>query len=549
MVNKIPKEKQKELPKQNIAITIQTDHKAGMKPTEIANLLGVSKQRVNYWIHHKLANKRKRRTKLTRNEKNYLIKWAKDRPLSLASAKKIQRKFNSLPKRKKEKKLQKKISVSTVNRILNKYISKPKQIKKVFFLSTTNKNQRLKFLKFMKRNDIDPSKIFFTDESIFNLGSYFNRNYKIRLSKETQKQINRGDELAMKKITRQFHKKENGLMVSGGICKDGLGKLIFHSGNVNSFSYNQVLHFYKEDLEAFPGKYFQQDGARAHSSKKSQKEINNLFGDKYIPTWDTLDNGPMKNNQKIPKWPPNSPDLSAIELIWSIIKGMMNIFPPTTIEELKVLIQKIWNAIPKEMCERIIEHIQKRWELCLHHKGARLDKQLLQKISTKRKELRLKLSKENINGVRISYNDKFLIRLKNKEIRDKTKKLKEQIKIENKSKNDFDKLMKLKPREYKNIPDEKKNDLRFTYEHDKARRELIEERLEEIKKMTPIEYLNKLNENIKQKLIVLCLNKKILELFENDDGTNYDENEQIDDYAEDDADEEEEEFEDLEEND
>ena len=59
---------------------------------------------------------------------------------------------------------------------------------------------------------------------------------------------------------------------------------------------------------------------------------------------------------------PNSPDLSAIELIWSIIKGMMNIFPPTTIEELKVLIQKIWNAIPKEMCERIIEHINKRWE-------------------------------------------------------------------------------------------------------------------------------------------------------------------------------------------
>ena len=122
---------------------------------------------------------------------------------------------------------------------------------------------------------------------------------------------------------------------------------------------------------------------------------------------------------------PNSPDLSAIELIWSIIKGMMNIFPPTTIEELKVLIQKIWNAIPKEMCERIIEHINKRWELCIHHKGVRLDKQLLQKITTKRKELKIKISKERINGIRISYNDKILIRLKNKDIREKEKKLKE----------------------------------------------------------------------------------------------------------------------------
>ena len=277
----------------------------------------------------------------------------------------------------------------------------------------------------MKRNQIDPSKIFFTDESIFNLSSYFNKNYKIRLCRETQKKINRGDESAMGKITRQFHKKENGIMVSGGICREGLSKLIFHSGNVNSFSYKQVLGFYKEDLKAFPGKFFQQDGARAHSSKCSQKEINLLFGENYIPTWE---DGPFIKGEKIPKWPPNSPDLSAIELIWSIIKGMMNIFPPTTIEELKVLIQKIWNAIPKEMCERIIEHIKKRWELCLHHKGLRLDKQLLQKISEKRKELKIKISKERINGMRISYNDKFLIRLKNKDIRERTKKLKEQKK-------------------------------------------------------------------------------------------------------------------------
>ena len=90
----------------------------------------------------------------------------------------------------------------------------------------------------------------------------------------------------MGKITRQFHKKENGIMVSGGICRQGLSKLIFHSGNVNSFSYKQVLGFYKEDLKAFPGKFFQREGARAHSSKCSQKEINLLFGDNYIPTWE-----------------------------------------------------------------------------------------------------------------------------------------------------------------------------------------------------------------------------------------------------------------------
>ena len=116
-------------------------------------------------------------------------------------------------------------------------------------------------------------------------------------------------------------------------------------------------------------------------------------------------------------------------------------------EELKSLIQKIWNSIPKKMCERIIEHITKRWDLCIHHKGRRLDKQLLQKISSQREKLKIKLSKKRINGIRISYNDKFVLRLKNKEIRGKKRKMKEQIKLLNKSKSEFNKLMKLKPRD------------------------------------------------------------------------------------------------------
>ena len=43
-----------------------------------------------------------------------------------------------------------------------------------------------------------------------------------------------------------------------------------------------------------------------------------------------------------------------------------------------------------------------------------------------------------------------------------------------------------------------KKELKFNYENDKARKELIEERIEEIKKMTPVEYLNILNEETKE---------------------------------------------------
>ena len=83
--------------------------------------------------------------------------------------------------------MQKKVSLSTINRTHNKYFSNPKQIKRVLFLCSSKKLQRMKFLKFMKEKKISPDEFFFTDEIIFNISSYFNRNYKIRFSKQTQK--------------------------------------------------------------------------------------------------------------------------------------------------------------------------------------------------------------------------------------------------------------------------------------------------------------------------------------------------------------------------
>ena len=79
--------------------------------------------------------------------------------------------------------------------------------------------------------------------------------------------------------------------------------------------------------------------------------------------------------------------------------------------------------------------------------------------------------------------------------------------------------MKLKQREYKNIPDKKKEEIKFNYDYEKARREYLEEQIQKINDMTPIEYLNLLNDEIKEKLISLCLDRKILDAFENSSST------------------------------
>ena len=76
---------------------------------------------------------------------------------------------------------------------------------------------------------------------------------KLDFLNKLKEKINRGNECALRKIIREFHKKENGVIVSGGISKDGLGKLIFHSGNVNSLTYKQALQFYRENIDKFPG--------------------------------------------------------------------------------------------------------------------------------------------------------------------------------------------------------------------------------------------------------------------------------------------------------
>ena len=137
----------------------------------------------------------------------------------------------------------------------------------------------------MKENQISPDNIFFTDERIVNLSSYFGRNNKVRICKRTEKKLRNGDERALAIGNKEFFKKTNGIMIFGGICKEGLGRIIFHNGNVNSFAYRQVLNFYKEDLDKFPNKIYQQDGAKAHSSKSSRKEIEKLFGSSFIPAW------------------------------------------------------------------------------------------------------------------------------------------------------------------------------------------------------------------------------------------------------------------------
>ena len=73
------------------------------------------------------------------------------------------------------------------------------------------------------------------------------------------------DEKSINLVARAHHKFNKAIMVPDSVCNESFGEIIFHSWNLNSFSYKQVLKYYKGDLNKFPSKLFQQDGARSHS--------------------------------------------------------------------------------------------------------------------------------------------------------------------------------------------------------------------------------------------------------------------------------------------
>ena len=91
---------------------------------------------------------------------------------------------------------------------------------------------------------------------------------------------------------------------------------------------------------------------------------------------------------------------------------MMILFPPKTMSGLKRIIKMVWDSIPKRICENIIQHMKYRWALCIKYKGRRLDKELLRKITKIKKDFKWRMKTSEINGVRVSYNDKFVTKLK-----------------------------------------------------------------------------------------------------------------------------------------
>jgi transposase len=159
-------------------------------------------------------------------------------------------------------------------------------------------------------------------------------------------------------------------MVWGCFVDNKLGPLVFIDENINAGVYMAVLEQnfleYVEELtaEGLQGIVFQQDNARPHIAKVTQR-------------W--LENAGKEHGFTVMDWPPYSPDLNPIENLWAILKMELHRrYPdtkylrgsPATVKSvLKKRLHEVWWDIGEGMLNQLIESMLERVQAVLEAEG------------------------------------------------------------------------------------------------------------------------------------------------------------------------------------
>ena len=99
---------------------------------------------------------------------------------------------------------------------------------------------------------------------------------QIRLSKKDKIRLKAVNEKVLEKVNIPQKNYPDSFMVAGGLCKNGVSKLMFCVGTIQSWAYRRAVDYYKEDSDRLGGgNFFMFDVAPCHIPAKNQiKESN-----------------------------------------------------------------------------------------------------------------------------------------------------------------------------------------------------------------------------------------------------------------------------------
>lgn len=267
--------------------------------------------------------------KTTEKERRLIVRQCKRNPF--ASSNEINNLINS----------EKNVSNRTIRRILRKSNLFPFQAAFKPNLSKVNIRKRIGFCKAYMKWTIDQWKtVIFSDECRI-----------IRFSK-SRRIVYRPLSTRYKKRYTIKTVKYGGFSVHiwGAIKSNGTRSIIKCPQRLNSAGYENIitqglLPMYEyEDI-------FQQDGATCHTSKMTIQFLENA------------------GVNLLSDWPPQSPDVSIIENMWSILKRNVEKRMANTPETLWKIIVEEWALIPNSYISSLYDSIPRRLKLIIQNKG------------------------------------------------------------------------------------------------------------------------------------------------------------------------------------
>ena len=202
-------------------------------------------------------------------------------------------------------------------------------------------------------------KLFFTDEKIFYIDP------PVSSASDRVWSTGRKRDISPQRLIRQRAKFSRKVMVSAGVCCSGKGRLHFVPEKVKvsgSYYTEHLLPQLVQDCRTLMGNDFilQQDGAPAHTSRQSQEWLQENCPD-FI---------------KKDEWPPNSPDLNPLDFsVWGVMLGKYEHHAPkpTTVAELKIVLQNIWDDLPQQFIQKAVLAFRKRLQACVRADGGHFE--------------------------------------------------------------------------------------------------------------------------------------------------------------------------------
>ena len=154
-------------------------------------------------------------------------------------------------------------------------------------------------------------------------------------------------------------------MVSAGVCYGGKGRLhcVPDKTKINAGYYTaNLLPKLLDDCQNLLENdfVFQQDGAPAHTSQRTQEWL-------AINTPDFIEKD---------DWPPNSPDLNPLDYcVWGLMLAAYQKYrpKPSTKAELEVVLQIIWDNISQQSIDKAILGFRKRLRVCVNADGGHFE--------------------------------------------------------------------------------------------------------------------------------------------------------------------------------